>query len=138
MKKWKIFDFLKRRHDLKLAIIERERTQATKERLSLIRQHEKEMLRQKEELKKEFDKQLSESLEAKDNQIRDLKKLIRFIKNSSENIQILSNEFEIELKSLLVILGKMQNRFGNIEHRAYRETQKLEKKVDRFLQEDPV
>ena len=135
MKKWKIF---KRRHDLKLAIIERERTQATKERLSLIRQHEKELLKQREDIKKEYEKELSEKLDAKDNQIRDLKKLIRFIKNSSENIQILSNEFEIELKSLLVILGKMQNRFGNIEHRAFRETQKLEKKVDRFLQEEPV
>ena len=138
MKKWKIFDFLKRRHDLKLTIIERERTQATKERLSLIRQHEKEMLKQREDLKKEYEKELNDKLDAKDNQIRDLKKLIRFIKNSSENIQILSNEFEIELKSLLVILGKMQNRFGNIEHRAFRETQKLEKKGDRFLQEEPV
>jgi len=79
MKKWKIFDFLKKRHDLKLAIIERERTQATKERLSLIRQHEKELLKQREDIKKEYEKELSEKLDAKDNQIRDLKKLIRFI-----------------------------------------------------------
>lgn len=138
MKKWKIFDFLRQRHNLKLTIIERERTNATKERLYLLKQHEKEMLKQKEELQKQFKKELDDKLEIKDNQIRDLKKLIRFIKNSSENIQILSNEFEIELKTLLITLGKMQNRFSNIENRAYRETKKLESKVDRFLQEEPV
>lgn len=131
----KIFDWLKKRHDLKLAIIERERTQACRERLNLIKQHEKAIKTQAENMRKEFDKELQQKLDNKQDEIDNLKKLIRYIKNSGENIQILSNEFEMELRGLLLMLGRMQNRFTNIEDRAFRETKKIEKKVDKFIQE---
>lgn len=131
-------DWFKKRHDLKIAIIERERSQACRERLNLIKVHERAMKKQAEDLKQAFNKELEKKLDTKQDEIDNLKKLIRYIKNSGENIQILSNEFEIELRSLLLILGKMQNRFGNLEDRAFRETKKIEKKVDKFIQVEDV
>jgi hypothetical protein len=132
----KIFDYFKKIHDIKNVVIERERKIATRERLNLIKQHEKALKNQADDLRKEFSKTLNQKLETKQDEIDNLKKLIRYIKNSGENIQILSSEFEIELRSLLTILGKMQNRFGNIEDRAFRETKKIEKRVDRFIQQE--
>jgi thymidylate synthase len=134
----KIFDYFKKIHDIKNVVIERERKIATRERLNLIKQHEKALKNQADDLRKEFSKTLNQKLETKQDEIDNLKKLIRYIKNSGENIQILSSEFEIELRSLLTILGKMQNRFGNIEDRAFRETKKIEKKVDRFIQQEEI
>jgi uncharacterized membrane protein YgaE (UPF0421/DUF939 family) len=134
----KIFDYFRKIHDIKNVVIERERKIATRERLNLIKQHEKALKNQADDLRKEFSKTLNQKLETKQDEIDNLKKLIRYIKNSGENIQILSSEFEIELRSLLTILGKMQNRFGNIEDRAFRETKKIEKKVDRFIQQEEI
>jgi len=132
----RILNWFKKRHDLKISITERERKHALRERLNLMKQHEKALIAQKESLKREFDKELSRKLDIKQDEIDNLKKLIRYIKNSGENIQILSNEFEIELRSLLLILGKMQNRFGNIEDRAFRETEKISKKANKFIQQE--
>jgi len=131
-------DMFKKRHDLKLAIIERERTQACKDRLMLLRQYERDIKKHDADLRKEFENELKEKMESKQDEIDNLKNLIRYIKNSGENIQILSNEFEMELRSLLLMLGRMQNRFGNIEDRAFRETKKIEKKVDKFIQVEDI
>lgn len=130
-----LFDYFKKIHDVKNQVIERERKEACRERLNLIKSHEKAMKKQAEDLRREFDKELQDKIDNKQDEIDNLKKLIRYIKNSGENIQILSNEFEMELRGLLLVLGRMQNRFTNIEDRAFRETKKIEKKVDKFIQE---
>lgn len=130
-----LFDYFKRVHDVKIQVIERERSSAAKERLDLIKQHERAIKKQAEDLRKEFEKELQDKIDNKQDEIDNLKKLIRYIKNSGENIQILSNEFEMELRGLLLVLGRMQNRFTNIEDRAFRETKKIEKKVDKFIQD---
>lgn len=129
----KIFLFFKRRHDLKIAVIERERTHAAKQRLEITNRYEKKLRDQAEELRKEFDKELREKLKAKNDEIQRLKDLIKYIKNSGENLQILSKEFELELRGLLVMMGKIQNRFTNIEYRAHKETQRIDKKIDKYI-----
>ena len=134
----KVFLFFKKRHDLKVAIIERERTLAAKQRLEITNKYEKILREQAEALRKEFDKELREKIKEKNNEIQRLKDLIKYIKNSGENLQILSKEFELELRGLLVMMGKIQNRFTNIEYRAHRETQKIDKKIDKYIEMEDI
>lgn len=134
----RIFLFFKKRHDLKISIIERERNYAAKQRFELQRKHEKDLRNLTEELRKEFDSELKAKIKEKNNEIRNLKDVIRYIRNSGENLQILSKEFELELRGLLVMMGKMQNRFSNIEFRAHKETQNIDKKIEKYIGEDGI
>ena len=129
-----LFDGFRERGNLKRLITERERDRASRIRLNIIKANEKAMLKQADTLRKEFDRELNDKLREKDNEIRLLKKLIFSIKSSAEDIQVMGSEFELELRAANVMIGKFQNRFANIEGRAFREIQKIEKKVDKFIE----
>ena len=130
----RIFDFLKKRHDLKIAITERERTNAVKDRLLLLKHHERQMRKQAEDLRKEFNIELQDKLSIKQDEINNLKKLINHLKSSYENLHSLSGEFALEFRTAAILASKSQNRFVNIEDRALREAEKIEKKIGKFIQ----
>lgn len=132
----RVWDWVKTKHDLSIAVTERERKAAARSRLNLLNHHEKALKNQAEKLRKEFDRELNEKLNRKDSEIQELKKMIRYLKSSYENLQILSGEFELELRGAAMLVGKLQNRFANIEDRAFRETKKIEKKIDKFIKQD--
>ena len=133
IERMKIFDGFRKKHELKLLVIERERTRASREKLNLIKRYEKSMIKQAENLRKEFDKELSEKIDKKNTEIHNLKKLMFNIKSSAEDVQSLSAEMEIELRTANIVMGKSQNRFSNIEQRAFREIQKIDKKIEKYI-----
>lgn len=132
----KLFTWFKNRHELKEKIIQRERRFAAEERLFLINEYESKLKKQRKELRVEYEKELKKEISIKNIEIQNLKKLLRSIKIFGDNLQVLSSEFAVELESLLVVLGKMQNRFVNIEYRAHRETRKIEKKSNKVIGEN--
>jgi len=129
----KIFDFLKKRHDLKISITERERKNASIQRLNLINQYEKAMRNQAEVYQKDFDKELKKRLEEKNEEIRILKKLIANLKHSFENLHSLSGELAVEFRTVAIIAGKTQNRFVNIQDRALREAETIDLKINKVI-----
>ena len=129
----RILNWFRKRHDLKIAITERERKHALRERLNLMKQHEKALTAQKESLKREFDKELSRKLDVKQDEIDNLKKLLTHLKTSFENLHSLSGEFAIEFRTAALLAGKSQNRFANIEDRALREAERIERKIGKFI-----
>lgn len=130
----KIFTFLKKRHDWKITIIERERTTAVKERLVLLKQHERAMKNQAEALRIEFKKELDQKIDEKNQEIRNLKKLLSHLKESFENLHSLSGELAMEFRTVAILAGKSQNRFVNIQDRALREAEHIEGKIGKIIQ----
>lgn len=115
-----------------MRIIQRERHQAAEERIKLIKLYEAKIRKEREEIQAECEKRLKNEIDIKNTEINDLKKILNSIKIFGENLQILSGEFEMELRSLLMLMGKMQNRFVNIQFRAETETKKIEKKCEKI------
>jgi hypothetical protein len=127
--------WIKSRQELKNHIRQQERHNAAIERMNLIRLHEKELRKQREELKAEYEAKLKRALDLKNAEIKDLRKLIKSIKTFGENLQILSGEFEMELKTVVALIGRSQNNFANIEYMSHRATKKIEKRIDKFIEE---
>ena len=133
-----LFDYFKRVHDVKIQVIERERSSAAKERLDLIKQHERAIKKQAEDLRKEFEKELQDKIDNKQDEIDNLKKLISHLKSSYENLHSLSGEFAMEFRTAALLAGKSQNRFANIEDRALREAARIEKKIGKFINQEDL
>jgi hypothetical protein len=131
----RIMKWIKSRQELKNHIRQQERHNAAIERMNLIRLHEKELRKQREELKAEYEANLKRALDLKNSEIKDLRKLIKSIKTFGENLQILSGEFEMELKTVVALIGRSQNNFANIEYMSHRATKKIEKRIDKFIEE---
>ena len=145
----RIFGFFRKRSDLKNAIIERERSYASKQRLEimqrherektlLIEKHEKERRESIENVKKELYQEMKEKIREKNNEIKNLKRAIKDIQGYGENLQIISKEFELDLRGIAILAGKMQNRAGNIEHKTHVEIQKIGKTINKYLGEEEL
>lgn len=134
----KIFDYFRKIHNLKIVITERERKYAARERLNLIKSHEKAMKIQAESLKNQIEKEFNRKIDIKNDEINNLKKLINHLKSSYENLHSLSGEFAIEFRTAALLAGKSQNRFANIEDRALREAERIERKIGKFINSEDV
>ena len=131
----KIRNWIKARRDIKSFITERERKEAARQRMILLEEHERDLKDQHSRIRKEFKDEVSEVAKEKMREIHKLRKVLRNLKSSADEVAVLAHEFELDLKIVVNSIVRIQHRLGLLEDKAHRHTDKINKQIDKYFPE---